>query len=387
MFGVVFIMDKKRFINLLKKSEGPKLDFKRCIDIDTDSGRKELAKDVCAIANSRGGRGYLIIGVEDKSKEIVGVDNLDLVEEKIQQIVSSRIDPPVPIYLEFIKYKDKKIAIINIYDGPQKPYQMRDNGTFYIRRGSTNDTMRKQEIVSALQDNLNLNPELCPIVRSNQSCIDVQLVDRYFKSQGIDVNDSNRMELMENSSILHKDKESNRYMATLGGLLVFSKINNIYIPHNMIKVINRINNNTEREVIIHGDLISMLDKGELVLSNILPENYPVAAVNEGVKNAVLYRDYTMYSQIIEIILNYRSIVIKSPGILIRSKNLKSINYLKRNMWIYEKMIALDSKKRFLNSNRGFKFMRKAFKNRGRVYMVNLYKENEFKVIYPGISGF
>lgn len=385
MFGVVFSMDRKKLINLLKKPEGPKLDFKRHLDIDMDSGRKELAKDVCAIANSRGGRGYLIIGVEDKTKEIVGVDNLELVEEKIQQIISSRIDPPVPVYLEFIKYHDRKVAVINIYDGPQKPYQMRDNGAFYIRRGSTTDTMRKQEIVSALQDNLNLDSELCPIPRSDLSCLDMNIVYKYFSSQAIDINDNNKIELMENASIIYKDKESNKYMATLGGILVFSKINNIYIPHNMVKIVNKINN--DKDIIIRGDLLSILDKSESVLNDILPEAYPISAVNEGIKNAVLYRDYTIYYKVIEVVLGYKSIIIKSPGILIKNKSLNSVDYLKRNIWIYEKMITLDNRKRFLNSNNGFKMMRKAFKNRGRVYFANSFKENEFKVIYPGIKEF
>lgn len=380
-------MDKKRLANLLKKPEGPKLDFKRHVDIDTDSGRKELAKDVCAIANSRGGRGYLIIGVEDKTKEIVGVDNLELGEEKIQQIISSRIDPPVPVYLEFIEYHDKKIAIINIYDGPQKPYQMRDNGAFYTRRGSTTDTMRKQEIVSALQDNLNLDPELCPIVRSDLSCLDMNIIYKYFNSQAIDINDDNKMELMESASIIYKDKESNKYMVTLGGILVFSKINNVYVPHNMVKIVNRIDDDKNKDIIIQGDLISILDKSELILKDILPETYPINAINEGIKNAVLYRDYTIYYKVIEVIISYKSIVIKSPGILIKNKSLNSVDYLKRNLWMYEKMIALDNKKRFLNSNNGFKMMRKAFKNKGRVYFANSFKKNEFKVIYPGIKGF
>ncbi len=42
------------------------------------------------------------------------------------------------------------------------------NGVFYIRRGSTTDTMRKEEIISSLQDSLSLNIELCSIVKSDE---------------------------------------------------------------------------------------------------------------------------------------------------------------------------------------------------------------------------
>ncbi len=380
-------MDRKKFVNLLKKSEGTKLDFKQSIEIETDSGRKELAKDICAIANSRGGRGYLIIGIEDKTKRVLGVEDTNFSEEKIQQIVSSRIDPPIPVSLEFVDYENKKIAIINIYDGPQKPYQMRDNGAFYIRRGSTNDTMRKQEIISSLQENLSLNVELFPIPHSDLKCIDNELVDKYFFSQGIKIDDENRIELMENASIIYMDKDSGKYMATLGGILIFSKKNNVYISHNMIKIINRTNKNSDGIIVIQGDLLSMLDKSEEFLQKILPKSYPIDSIYEGIRNAVLYRDYTMYYKEIEVIIDFNSVVVTNPGVLLKGKKQNSINYMKRNMWIYEKMIALDKKGRFIKNGTGFNRMQKAFKNKGRVNFINAIKDGEFKVIYPGIKKF
>lgn len=378
-------MDKKKLMNLIKREEGPKLDFKLKIDIDTESGRKELTKDIIAIANSRGGRGFLIIGVEDKTKIIVGVENLSISEEQIQQIISSRCEPPIPISLEFVQVENKYIAVIAIYDGGQKPYQMRENGAFYIRRGSTTDTMRKEELVSALQENLALNVELCPIIHASLDCIDFKLVDEYFSSHSIEVNDENRLLLMENASIITKDRESGEYFITLGGLLVFSKTNYVYIPHNMIRIVNKVNKSTDEITIIQGDLISILEKSEEVLKEILPDSYPVEAIYEGVKNAVLYRDYTIFYKEIEVVVTEKSISIISPGILVKGKDPNSHDYLRRNMWIYEKLVSLDRKKRFIKSTRGFSKMRRAFKNKGKVMFVNSLEHNQFKVIYPGAS--
>lgn len=380
-------MYKKKLNNLLKKIEGPKLDFKQYIQIDTDSGRKELAKDICAIANSKGGRGYLIIGIEDKTKRIIGIGDLELSEEKIQQIISSRIEPPVPISLEFIEYENKKVAIINIYDGPQKPYQMRDNGAFYIRRGSTNDTMRKQEIISAFHEGLSLNVEVCPIPNSDVRCIDSNIVDKYFSNQGIEVNEENRIDLMENASIIYMDKDTGKYMVTLGGLLVFCKNNNIYIPHNMVKIINKINKNADETIIVQGDLLSIINESEDILKSLISKSYPIEAVYEGLRNAVIYRDYTVFYKEIEVIIDYNSIIVTSPGILIKRRNTNYVNYVKRNMWVYEKIIALDSKSKIINSGMGFKRMQKAFRNKGRVNFVNSINDNEFKVIYPGVKSF
>ncbi|MBV4445969.1 putative DNA binding domain-containing protein [Clostridium tyrobutyricum] len=380
-------MDIKRFLNLLKKSEGSKLDFKEYVDLNVDSGRKELAKDVCAIANSRGGRGYLIVGVEDKTKKITGILKGDLNEEKIQQIVSSRIDPPVPVSIEFINYKKKDIAIINIYDGSQKPYQMRDNGAFYIRRGSTNDTMRKQEIISVISENLTLNSELCGIPNTDIRCLDEKIVNKYFTIQGIDINEKNRIQIMEDASIIFMDKERDKYMITLGGLLVFSKTNNIYLPHNMIKITNRVNKLQSAFYIVQGELIHILDRTEKILSNIIGSHYPIEALNQGIRNVIIYRDYSDFSREIEIVVDNNSIVITSPGILIRKKNAKSFDYIKRNMWIYEKLITLDNKGRFIKSGNGFNSIKKSFKNKGKVKFVNSMINDSFKIIYPGINKF
>ena len=69
------MMDKSKVKALLKQNEGPKLDFKEKLDLSTESGKKELAKDVLAIANTQGGRGHIVLGIRDKTKEVVGVES------------------------------------------------------------------------------------------------------------------------------------------------------------------------------------------------------------------------------------------------------------------------------------------------------------------------
>lgn len=381
-------MNKKKLASLLKRQEGVKLDFKQEIDLNTESGKKEFAKDICALANSRGGRGYLIIGIEDKTKRVIGVEMLSFTEEQIQQIVSSRCEPPIPISLEFIDYENKKVAVITIYQSSQKPYQFRENGAFYIRRGSTTDTMRKQELISSFEENMSLNIEFTPIVKSSITSLEFELVDKYFMLHGIDINDENRISFMENTRMIFLDEEEKEHYATVGGLLVFSRRNYLYMSNNMIRIVNKINKELDEVIIVQGDLLSMIDKSEEYLLEILTANYPYRAVYEAVKNAVLYRDYTIMDKEIEVVIDYNSVRVISPGILIKNdKNGFSHNYIKRNMWIYEKLITLDENKRFAQSGRGFTRMKKAFKKYGKVMFINSLKENSFKVVFPGINTF
>ncbi|GIM29461.1 ATP-binding protein [Clostridium polyendosporum] len=383
-------MDRKKLMILLKREEGTKLDFKQKLELYYETGKKELAKDICAIANSKGGRGYILVGVEDKSKEFVGIDSINkFTEEQIQQIISSRCDPPIPISVDWFDIDGKDIASITIYDGQQKPYQIRENGAFYIRRGSTTDIMRKQELVASFEENLSLSIEACGIMRSHISALNIELVKRYFDSKGVTLTEENKNFLLETSSIAFVEKETGNMKCTLGGLLVFSDINSVYIPHNMIRITNKFKNGMNEIKIIQGNVLKMIDEAETFLKNLLPSVYPVEAVMEAVKNAVLYRDYSDFTKVIEIFITNNSISIISPGQLIKSnrKGRENFGYGRRNMWLYEKVVTLDDKKRFLKSSGGFYKMKKAFKHKGKVLFVNSRAEDAFKVIFPGVSRF
>jgi len=380
-------MDEKKISILLKRDEGTKLDYKLKIDILMESGKKELAKDVCAIANSRGGRGYIIIGVEDKTKRIVGIDAYEFKEEQIQQIISSRCEPPIPVSIDLVIYQSKNLAIITIYDGGQKPYQLRENGAFYIRRGSTTDTMRKEELISCLQDNFSLNIETMPIMNSDINSLNFDIINKFYLNKGILVNDENRLDFLDNTGITFIEKDYNKRVVTLGGLLVFSSINSIYLPHNMIKIINKVNSDFDEVIIVQGNLLEMLDRVEEFLEKIVPINYPIVSVNEAVKNAILYRDYTIFYKEIDIVVSYNSVSVVSPGCTLLSNEINNHNHLKRNMWIYDKLITLDDKKRFTKSGRGLARMKKPFVKYGKVLFVDSKVDNTFKVIFPGIKNF
>jgi len=381
-------MDSKKLLSLIKREEGIKLDFKLRLELYNETGKKELTKDICAIANSSGGRGYIIVGIKDKSKEIIGIQEDDIFkEEQIQQIVTTRCEPPIPIEVDFIDIKNKKIGVISIYDGEQKPYQVRDNGAFYIRRGSTTDVMRTQELIALFEENLSLTIETCPLIRSGIDMLNMELVNKYFDKKGIEINEENRRFLLLSAGIVFEHKEGSSLKCTYGGLLVFSDNNCIYIPNNMIKITDKLNDRYGEVHIIQGNLLSMVDKTEEKIKEILPKGYPVQAIIEAAKNAVLYREYFDLNKIIEIVIDKNSIVISSPGEFIdENARGKRVNYNKRNIWLYEKLITLDEKKRFLNSGRGFTIIKDAFKRKGRVKFINSRVEHSFKVILPGINS-
>lgn len=377
-------MNKKKVLSIIERGEGVKVDFKRELYLDYESCKKELAKDVCAIANSSGGRGYIIVGVEDKSKKIVGVEESKVInEERIQQIISTRCEPPIPITVENIEIDDKNLIIITIYDGGQKPYQIRESGAFYVRRGSTNDVMRKAELVAAFEEGSNLIVETCPLMNTSIKFLNMELVSKYFRNKGIYINKENENFLLEGSGITYLDKVSKTMKCTLGGLLIFSDINSVCAPYNMVKIVNKINGKKDNVITVEGNLLDIIDKVEKNLIEMLPLDYPTYAVMEGIKNAVLYREYSMVDRVIEVIVTKRNIIIISPGQLILKDNVAyQYEYNKRNLWIYDKLITLDDNNRFTNDGKGIERVKNAFRGKGKVKFINSTVENCFKVILP-----
>ena len=377
-------MNKKKLLSLIQQRENTKLDFKLKIDISSESGKKELAKDVCAIANSKGGRGYLIIGVEDRTKRLVGINRIkSLDEEKIQQVVSSRCEPPIPIKVEVLEIDGVDIGIITIFDGGQKPYQIKETGAFHIRRGSITDIMRKSELVASFEENQLLTVETCKVVTSSAEFLNRELIEKYFKIKGIAINKENESFLLESAGIAYLDKRSRKLRCTFGGLLVFCNNNNICIPNNAIRIINKINNNYSKSIMINGNLLDMIDKTEEEMYKLLPDNYPVYAVMEAVKNSIMYREYSIIDKLIEVIVTKTSIIIISPGQLVsKSDVVGEMSYNKRNMWIYDKLISLDEGRRFINDGNGLVRIKEAFKGKRKVRLINSILDDCFKVILP-----
>ena len=96
---VITIAQLKKIIS---SDETLKIDFKERLEIKSEQQRKEFAKDVSAIANTPGPRGFLLYGITNDRK-VTGISHSDFREEQMQQIISSRCDPPV----RFLAYKLK----------------------------------------------------------------------------------------------------------------------------------------------------------------------------------------------------------------------------------------------------------------------------------------
>lgn len=385
--GGWWTVDKNKLLQLLKQEEGPKLDFKAKLCLDNESAKKELTKDVIAMANSRGGRGYIIFGVEDKTKRLLGIDKVAFKEEQIQQIIYNRCDPPVPVAVDFAEVEGKLLAVLTVFKSLHQPHQMMQNGAFYIRRGSTTDTARRNEIANMLQENGLLTYETVILKNASLEDLDYDLLRHYFARLNVITDKLNEV-LLEAMGIIGKKNDSDEFCPTIGGMLLFGSNVQTYLPNAYIKV--TCSNNAE---IFYGNILSLLDKAHKHIEGCLkvrnPESdkvFPVEAVSEAIANALAHRDYLDISRGIVVSIKEKHIEVSNPGALISGNSIYKYfnenNPQRRNSWLYQRLLTLDDKKRFMKSGMGMSRIKEAFKEIGEVKFINIGSQNLFKVIMP-----
>lgn len=362
------------------------------LSLKTESEKKELAKDVAAIANSKGGRGYIIYGIEDGTKNILGIEGKTYTEEQIQQIISQRCDPPVSLKLEMIPIDDKQIAVLTIYRSSQKPHQIRQTGVFYIRRGSTTDIARREEIAGMLHESGMLQHERIVLNRVELNELDEGIINDYISKTGLTSTNEDYYTLLEGVGIIGRDEDNGKYHPTVGGLLVFGYRPQLHLPHTGLRLIDKCAAN---EIIyFSGPITKMLDEVEKYLkmkASKINEKYPMTAVVEAIANAAVHRDYFSLGREIVVLIENNKIEVSNPGAICGHADIPELveeyNPYRRNQWLYQRLLILDNKRRFLKTGTGMKRINRAFKQHGGAKFINNEKRNLFKVVLPGLMKY
>lgn len=133
--------DINELLYLKQEGEGQRLDYKRELHKDG----KEFAKDVTAFANADGG--YIILGIDEKSKVVVGVSdkigNLKI-EDWIENVLNANVSETIVYEIKCIPVSFEEevplyAVVIFIPESINKPvYVIADQKTIcYIRKGGS----------------------------------------------------------------------------------------------------------------------------------------------------------------------------------------------------------------------------------------------------------
>lgn len=108
---------------LIKKGEGKTIEFKRTLPDGNN-----MAKTVIAFSNMAGGK--IIIGVEDKTAKVIGINDDEAMDfpDKISNIIHERCHPFILPEIYLVHINDAKVLVVEVFPGALKPYYLKNKG-------------------------------------------------------------------------------------------------------------------------------------------------------------------------------------------------------------------------------------------------------------------
>lgn len=322
--------------DLISKGENEQLEFK--IDLE----EKSVAKTICSFLNGNGGR--IIIGVSDNGK-ITGVQNIESVEKlenRIRKFIVNNIVPEAPITTS-IEFLDKKrILIIKVNAGSKQPY-IYDGNIFYRKMDQTYKATSKQisELIHGRQKaeqhwerQLALGIDLKDL---DTKCISVTMREA-IKNNRTNFSGSDILDFLSHFGLYVNGSFTNACV------VLFAKNPSRFIPQIRFRLteysISKTDQNLIRDELYEGNLFDIRNKLENYIQNLSTRSlfsdtqwkrkdfvFPVKALQEGIINALIHRDYSTVSSTAAISIYPDKIIISNSGKL--PDNL-SVSDLKKN---------------------------------------------------------
>lgn len=265
----------------------------------------KLAKTCIAFANGSGGE--IVIGVEDKTKSIVGVTEADrarIYDQFPGSLYDCASSDLVPHIFERT-IEGKHVIVIKIWPGTRKPYFLRQEGSphgVYVRVGSNTRRANEQSVEDLVREHRRVSFDEEPSGFPKKILSDSLLKAFY------GANRSDRR-MMADRVLTPSGHGSHSHTPTYGGILMFCEFPEKYVPEAFV-VCTRFAGTKGRSIVqtdeLHGPISVLAESVLDFVSQWLERDYqlhgirkkgriviPPDALREAIVNALVHRKYTI----------------------------------------------------------------------------------------------
>ena len=319
-------MNATELRNRIEGGENIHTEFK-----ETLPNREAIAKSIVCFANTDGGQ--LIVGVSD-SGEACGVADLDGTMRTVDDVAFNRCEPPITIVQETVESNDKRVLVVNIPQGGQRPYRT-GSGQYYIRSTNRCRQASREELLRLFQATESIYYDETVVFRATYKALNLDYFEEFLKTyMDITASEEELKNYLKNLRLAGDDAP------TFTGLLSFGKKPQDFFP--TAKIIATYIPGTDISIPpadkkdIHGKIPEMIDDARRYMRLYLREAHqirgfeselrfelPEAALREAVVNAVAHRDYTINAPIRLLIFQDR-IEFRTPGKLPNTVTIERI---------------------------------------------------------------
>ena len=326
---------RTELLEIIANGENSGVEFKR-----DDLRTQDLAKELVAFSNLEGG--MVLLGVEDDGT-ITGLTRQDL-EEWVMSVCRDKIRPAIVPFFEVVRdVKDNNdVAIVRVTRGYDVHALWHNNTNRYLMRVGTQSREASQEELARLfQQRGSIRAELRPVSGATIANLDRRRLRNYFgdiRQQDVPADDDDDawQSLLINTEIMNEEG------VTVGGMLLFGKTPNRFLPHAGIDAVaypgTEQDYDAQERTALRGPMTPLLSEDGDIIENGLVEQaldfvqrntrvvieadggrrverpvYPPDALREGIVNALIHRDYLLTSTDIELAVYSDRLEIVSPG--------------------------------------------------------------------------
>lgn len=304
------------------------------------SADAKMAGEIVAFANSGGGR--IFVGVE-KDGSIAGLtgEEAEKVGEDMAKVAWDSVRPAFSILSRSIPTGDGIVVVIEISDGPSKPY-CDNKGVYWVKNGPDKRRVQSpEELARLFQSGEKLYAESQAVAASTLEDFDHERFERFYETKYSEATPNRTEDSETYQQTLENLELVDSGRVTVAGLLLFGKRLSVLLPEMKIDAVwfkgtDRASNEWHDQRQITGPLAEQFDEGMGFLkrwnSRIQGEGsfnqtgsleVPELVFEELLVNALIHRDYFIKDSIKLFIFDDR-IEIRSPGKLPNSLTVGQI---------------------------------------------------------------
>lgn len=308
--------------------------------------KDSMAHEIAAFANGQGG--CIVLGVEDKSRDVIGIADSDVakVEEWVVNISQQSIQPPVKLDTRLLQLPNRAgdLKTVIYVEIPRSIMVHASAGRYYQRVGSTKQEMKPDVLARLFQQRsqsrlIRFDETLVPGATLDD--IGKNLVQRFLRADTAEKDQLRKLHLSAS--------EGGETGLSVSGVLLLTQdptqwLSNAYIQCVSYSGIQRDANDQLDAADFTGPLDQQINGAfEFVRKNMRIEaiktiarqdipQYDLGAVFEAIVNAVAHRDYSMTGRRIRLHLFADRLELFSPGALPNSLTLDGLmeNTVTRN---------------------------------------------------------
>ena len=202
----------------------------------TDPKRDDLADELAALANARGGT--LVLGVDDKTRDVLGIPeaHLDAVEAWVREVCNDSVRPGLDatILKTELPAADGRLAAVLVVEVPRSLYVHRSPGGYYRRLGSSKREMAPEMLARLLQERSQtrvIRYDETPVPRTSPADLEADLTRRFLRAE-TEVTEATLRKLR-----IAADDEQGVLRLTLAGTLLCTADPTTWLPQAQVQAV------------------------------------------------------------------------------------------------------------------------------------------------------